>query len=408
MAKTQTSPVSVSPEIPAVAGGSPVREEFLPFARVEVGEAEERAVIEVLRSGWLSSGPRTEEFEAALAAYLGARNAVGVSSCTAGLHLALRAAGVGAGDEVIAPAITFPSSVNAVVHAGAEPRLADVSDRTFNIDPSSVETLVTAKTKAIVAVHLAGNPAPMDQLRDIARSKNIGLIEDAAHALGSSYRGRPAGTLGDAAAFSFYATKNLTTGEGGMVTTIHDDWAARIRVERLHGIDLDASRRKEGGAQHWEAVALGWKYNLTDLAAAMGLVQLEKLPAMLERRRLLADRYRVALGNVDGVRAPKLIEAGVSSAHLFSCVLDPDRLRISRDDFMAAMAAEKIGVGVHFRALPAHRFFRGDLGLSPSDVPRAMSIGDRIVSLPLFAGMTDSEQTDVIDAVSRICRYYRR
>jgi dTDP-4-amino-4,6-dideoxygalactose transaminase len=389
----------------AIDGGTPLRDAFLPFARPSLGPEEEAAVIEVLRSGWLGTGPRTERFEAVFASYVGTAKAVGVASCTAGLHLALRAFDVGPGDEVVTSAMTFPSTANAVFHAGATPVLADVLPDSLGLDPQSVEQAIGASTRAIVAVHFAGWPCAMDEIRAVARRAGVPVIEDAAHALGAIYRGRAAGALGDAGVFSFYASKNITTGEGGMITTDRVDLVPRLQRERLHGVDVDVSRRAGDHYEHWEAVSLGWKYNLTDIAAALGIVQMQKLPAFLKERRLQDARYRRLLGDlpVDPLHGP---DGAETSAHLFPVLFRPGTLRVDRDTVLQAMLAERIGVAVHFRALPLHRYLRETLSLDPQDFPVACDASARVLSLPIYPGLSERDQADVVEALARVLRYY--
>lgn len=392
---------------PALLGGVPVRSEFLPFARVFVGEEEERAVLEVLRSGWIATGPRVEAFERAFAEAIGARCAIGVNSCTAGLHLALRAFDVGPGDEVVTSPMTFPGTANAILHAGATPVFADVLPGRLTLDPEAVKAAVTPRTRAVIAVHIAGWPCEMDELHAVATSARLALIEDAAHALGTTYRGVSAGCLGDAAAFSFYATKNITSGEGGMVTTDREDVVPQVRRERLHGIDVDASRRAGPEYRHWEAVSIGWKYNLTDLAAALGLAQLARLPEILRARRALDARYRALLGAIPGIDPLEGPSGSETAAHLFPVLIEPGALRIDRDEVLRALLAENIGVGIHFRALPLHRHFRETVGTAPEEVPVATDASSRTFSLPLFNGLTEAEQDDVVEALARVVSYYR-
>jgi dTDP-4-amino-4,6-dideoxygalactose transaminase len=380
---------------------------MLPFAQPQLGVEEEQAVIEVMRSGWLSTGPRCRQFERAVAAQVGTTEAVAVSSCTAGLFLALRAFDVGPGDEVITSPITFPATANAILQVGARPVLADVRADLLTLDPDAVRALVTARTRAIIPVHLAGWPCEMDALRALAAGHGLLLIEDAAHSLGATYRGRAAGALGDAAVFSFYATKNITTGEGGMITTDRGDRVVRLRRERLHGIDLDATQRIGANYHHWEAVSTGWKFNLTDLAAAIGLAQLDKLPALLARRRALDARYRARLAEIEGILPQVGPQGAETAANLFPVTIEPRALRIDRDRVLTALLAENISVGVHFRALPLHQFFRVVVGTRPEAVPVACDVSERVFSLPLYPGMTDADQDDVIEAVARIVEFYR-
>jgi dTDP-4-amino-4,6-dideoxygalactose transaminase len=392
---------------PAREGGAPVRSTLLAFARPELGSEEEQAVIEVLRSGWLGTGPKTAAFERAFADSVGVTDAVAVASCTAGLYLTLRALGIGPGDEVITSPITFPATVNAILQVGAKPVLAEILPALLTLDAAAVEAAVGPRTKAILAVHLGGWPCEMKALGAVAARHGLLLVEDAAHALGATYDGRAAGALGDAAVFSFYATKNITTGEGGMITTERADCVAQLRRERLHGIDIDASQRAGADYRHWEAVSIGWKFNLNDIAAAIGLAQLEKLPAFLARRRQLDRRYRDELGDLPGLRLQAGPAAAETAAHLFPIVLEPGALRLDRDGVLEALLAENVGVGVHFRALPLHRFFREVVGFRREDVPIACDVSERLLSLPLYPGMSDADQDDVIAAVRRVLDFYR-
>lgn len=380
----------------------------LPFFRPSVGSEEEQAVIEVLRSGWLTTGPRTEAFEAAFAETVGARHAVGLSSCTAGLHLLLRAFGIGPGDEVVTSPMTFPATANAVLHAGATPVFADVLPGCLTLDPVAVKAAITPRTQAIIAVHYAGWPCAMRDLSAVADDAGVVLIEDAAHALGASLDGRPAGTLGDAAAFSFYPNKNMTTAEGGMVTTARDEVAARVCLERMHGLDLDSTQRTGTSYKHWESVALGLKCAMTDLQAAIGLVQLRRLPRLTERRRELDRRYREALADWDAVEPIVGPEGAENGAHLFPILIHTEALSLGRDELLAAMGAENIGVGVHFRALPLHAHFRESVGTPPEAVPVATDASARLLSLPLNPSLSDADQDDVVTALGRLLRFYAR
>lgn len=391
---------------PAIAGGTPIRSRLLPFARPEIGREEEEAVLEVLRSGWLGTGARTAEFERAFAGQVGAAHAIATTSWTAGMHLLLRAFGLGPGDEVVTTAITFPATVNAILHAGARPVLADVHPQRLTLDPKCVAAAITPRTRAIVPVHLYGWPCAMDEIHDLARQYGLLVLEDAAQAAGATCHGRPAGSLADAASFSFYVTKNITTGEGGMITTDRGDLVERLRTERLHGVDLDASKRNGLDYAHWEAVSLGWKYNMGDLAAAIGLAQLAKLPRFLARRRALDARYRRLLAQVPAVTPVSGPPDCETAAHLFPVLIRPGALRIDRDHLLKALLAENIGVGVHFRALPSHRHVRETLGVLPEDLPVAAEASARLLSLPLHTLMSDDDQDDVVEALMRIARFY--
>ncbi len=395
-------------DIPAMAGGAPVRESLLAFARPQLGEEEERAVVEVLRSGWLGTGPRSDRFEREFAAFVGVPHAIAVSSCTAGLHLALRAAGVGPGDEVITSPITFPATANAILHCAARPVFADVLPDQLTLDPARVQEAITPRTRVILPVQFAGWPSEMNALRQIAAQAGARLIEDAAHALGATYHGVAAGALGDAAVFSFYATKNITTGEGGMITTSHPEFVERMRRERLQGIDVDASQRIGKSYRHWEAVSAGWKYNMSDIGAALGIEQLKKLPAFLARRRDLDARYRAAFADRPELTCVSGPAESQTAAHLFPVLLDLGALRLSRDQLLEALLADNIGVGVHFRSLTTQRYFQDVEGETRAHTPVANDASSRILSLPLYPAMSDADHDDVIAALRRILLYYRR
>jgi dTDP-4-amino-4,6-dideoxygalactose transaminase len=316
---------------------------------------------------------------------------------------------LGEGDEVIVPEPFYATDPGILATAGAATVNVPLRpERAFQLDVADVEAALTERTRAIIGVHLAGWPCEMDALRALAAERGLFLIEDAAHAVGTRYRGRAAGTLGDAASFSFYANKNITTCEGGMVTTARDDWAATIRVARLHGVDVDASQRDGHGYRHWEAVALGWKYNLNDVQAAIGAAQLAKMPAAQQRRVALDRRYRALLRDVAGVEPLAGPDGGDTAAHIFPVLLDLDRIRIDRDTVLRAMLAENVGIGVHYRALPLHKFFRERLGQRPEDLPVATDASHRTLTLPLFGGLTDEEQDHVVAALARIVRFYAR
>jgi dTDP-4-amino-4,6-dideoxygalactose transaminase len=387
---------------------APVRTAFLPFHQPWIDEAAIKAVVEVLESGWLTRGPRTEAFERAFGGYVGARHAIGLSSCTAGLHLALVTLGIGPGDEVITSPITFPASANVIVHQGARPVFADVDPHTLNIDPAHVEARITPRTRAILPVHFAGHPCRMDAIFALARRHSLRVIEDAAHAIESAGPAGKVGALGDFTAFSFYATKNLTTGEGGLLTTNDDALAEGARLLSLHGISKDAWKRyAKDGPLHWETLAPGYKYNMFDIQAALGLAQFEHLEAWWQIRADLVRRYRAALADIPEVRVLGE-EPGVRHAyHLFVIVLDTDRLRGGRDAIMTDLRAEGIGTGIHFRSLSLHPFYRERYPRESRHLPVAERVSERLLSLPLYPKMTPRDLEDVVVAVRKVIAAHR-
>lgn len=383
-------------------------EPFLPYSLPDIGDDEIDAVVETLRSGWLAPGPRVLAFERAFAERIGARHAIAVTSCTAGMHLALLACGVGPGDEVIVPAITFPATANVVVHAGATPVLADVDPVDLTLDPAAVRAKLTPRTKAILPVHYAGQACRMEELRAIARDRGLRVIEDAAHAFGTTYRGEPVGRTPDAAVFSFYATKNLTTGAGGMVTTDDDRVAEEVRRRRMHGLSADAwGRYSESGTPFYQVVAPGFNYTMSDMEAAIGLVQLRRADALLARRRAIAERYAALLGDVPEIALPREHEPG-HSWHLYVIRLRRGALNIDRDAFLRAMRDEGVGTSVHFIPLHYHPYYRETFGWKRGDYPRAEAAFEEIVSLPLYTRMSDADVERVAQAVRRIVERHRR
>jgi dTDP-4-amino-4,6-dideoxygalactose transaminase len=380
------------------------RREFLVFGSPAIGEEEIVEVVATLRSGWLGTGPRVQRFEADFRAYVGCAHAVALNSCTAGLHLALQVLGIGPGDEVITTPLTFSATANVIVHVGATPVFADVDSRTMNLDPEAVARAVTPRTKAILPVHLAGRPCDMDALLEVAHRHGLAVIEDAAHAVEARYRGRAVGTIGDLTAFSFYVTKNLVTGEGGMVTTNNAAWAEEVRVRSLHGISRDAWKRYSAeGFQPYDTLFPGYKYNMTDLQAALGIHQLARLEANLAVRERHWRRYAEAFRDHPLLTAPAPADPGDRHArHLFTVLLDTDRAGISRNEFIVRLKAENIGTGIHFTPLHLHSYFAKTFGFARGQFPAAEAIGDRTVSLPLSAKLTDDDVEDVIAAVFRV------
>jgi dTDP-4-amino-4,6-dideoxygalactose transaminase len=384
------------------------RQKFLLFSTPAVGEEEVAEVADTLRSGWITTGPKTAQFEAAFKARVGAADALGLNSCTAGLHIALQALGVGAGDEVITTPMTFCACANVIEHLGATPVLADVEPDTLNIDPKAVAAAIGPRTRAILATHYAGHPVDLDPLQELAAAHQLGLLEDAAHALPASYRGRLIGSGENPVAFSFYATKNLTTGEGGMLTG-SPEFLARARTLSLHGMSRDAWKRYgQGGSWFYEVNEPGFKYNMTDIQAAMGLVQLRRLERFQQRRREIVARYNAAFEKMDALEIPVERPDVEHAWHLYVLRLRLGALRIGRDQFIDELTARNIGTSVHFIPLHLHPFYRQKYGYLPHRFPVAYGAYQRMLSLPLHPGLTDEDVGDVIAAVLDVTRRFAR
>lgn len=394
----------------ASEGGRPVRPDFLVFGRPQIEEDEIREVVDTLRSGWIGFGPKCIRFEENFAAYTRAPYALSMNSATAALHLALIDAGVGPGDEVVTTPLTFCATANVIAHVGATPVFVDVDERTQNLDVARIEAAITARTKAIMPVHMCGWPCDMNAIQAIARRHDLMVIADAAHAAETWYDGRKVGSISDYTAFSFYATKNMTTAEGGMLTMLERRAHDRIKALRLHGLDKDAWKRySPGGFLPYETTEPGWKYNMTDLQASLGLHQLARLEANLVVRQRLWARYDTAFADLDTVTIPQVSDGGGSrhGRHLYTIRLQFDRLGCDRMQFLQAMGAENIGTGVHFVPVHLHRWYREHLGTGRGDFPVAEAIGDTTVSLPLSASMSDDDADDVIAAVHKISNRWR-
>ena len=390
----------------AIHGGRPVRETLLPYGHQAIDEGDIRAVVEVLRSDWITTGPKVAEFEEALAEYVGARYAVSFSSGTAALHGAAFAAGLGPGDEAIATPITFCATANCVLYQGARPVFADVYPDTLNIDPDEVARQITPQTNAILPVDYAGHPADLDPILELADRHGLVVIEDACHALGAEYKGKRVGSISHMTVFSFHPVKHITTGEGGMVTTNDAELAHRLRIFRNHGIDRDARQRQAEGQWYYEMVLLGYNYRLTDIGCALGLSQLRRLDANLARRREIAARYTAAFQGISGV-IPPAVRPDVNSAwHLYPIRLDLAKLRVDRAEIFRALRAEGLGVNVHYIPVHLHPYYRGQLGYRSGEYPVAEEAYERLISLPMFHGMTDQDVKDVIEAVGKVLRYY--
>jgi dTDP-4-amino-4,6-dideoxygalactose transaminase len=396
--------------MPVREGGEPVRKTFLPFALPLIGEEEEREVLETLRSGWVTTGPRTKRFEERFAAFAGSKHCVAVNSCTSALHLCLKVLDIGPGDEVVTTPLTFVSTVNVIEHVGAKPVFADVDPDTLNIDVRKLAKSITKRTKAVIPVHLAGYPCDMKEILALARRRGLKVIEDAAHAAGSSYRGRPVGSWSDFTCFSFYPIKNLTTIEGGAVTTSQDRYVDRLRRLSLHGMDRDAWKRySAAGSPHWYVTEPGYKYNMTDIQAAVGLHQLDRSEDFNRRRAQIVQAYDEAFRGLPGFLRPDYGASDrMGNNHLYIVVLDTSRLRIDRDGMLDALKQEGIGTGIHFLPVHFHPFYRKKYGLKDRDLPLASDRGRRILSLPLYPKMSDPDVQDVIRAFQKVLTFYRK
>ena len=383
--------------------------EFIPFHIPDVGEDEIQAVVETLRSGWLTTGPKVKKFEDEFARFVGSGHAIAVNSGTAALHLALDAIGIKQGDEVIVPTMTFTATAEVVLYFKAKPVLVDCQPATLNIDPEQIERAITPETKAIMPVDIGGQPCDYEAIFQIAHRHGLKVIEDAAHALPASYKGRRVGTLSDITCFSFYATKTITTGEGGMATTANPEWADRMRMMSLHGISKDAWKRYTAeGSWYYEVHSPGYKYNLTDVAAALGLVQLAKCEKFREERRQIARRYDEGFADLAEIEVPTLSPDREHAWHLYIIRVKPKRLRIGRNEFIEGLKRKNIGTSVHFIPLHLHPFYRDTFGYKPVDFPNATAAFERIISLPIFPGMGDERIDRVIDAVRSTAGEFRR
>lgn len=383
--------------------------DFLPFALPDITDREIDAVVAALRSGWITTGPRTREFEQRFSAAAGGGEVVMVNSCTAAMHLALEAIGIQPGDEVIVPTMTFAATAEVVRYLGATPVLVDVLAADHNIDPLAVERAVTSRTRAVIPVHFAGMPCDIDSVTDLGRARGLVVIDDAAHCFPCEYRGRPVGTWADVTAFSFYATKTMTTAEGGAAVTTRPDWAERMRVMSLHGISKDAWKRYSvEGSWYYEIIAPGFKYNMTDIAAALGLVQLERAEEMTDARRRIADQYDSAFAESDTFEViPRHADRG-HSHHLYVLKLRPGALRVGRGEVIERLKQRGVGASVHFIPLHLHPYYRDRFGYRPDSNPIALDLFERSFSLPIYSRMATADVQRVVEAVLDIAREGRR
>jgi dTDP-4-amino-4,6-dideoxygalactose transaminase len=380
-----------------------MRDSFLIFGNPLIEQPEIDEVVDSLKTGWLGTGPKALKFEQMFAKYKGSQHALAVNSCTAAMHLSLLAVGIKPGDEVIVPTMTFASTANVVIHCGAKPVLVDCQIDTMNIDPNQIEQHITAKTKAIIVVHFAGRPCDMDAIMPIAKKHNLKVIEDCAHTIEAEYHGQPTGTIGDLGCFSFYATKNITTGEGGMVITDNPDYAQQVKVMALHGLSKDAWKRYgDEGFKHYQVVAPGYKYNMLDLQAALGIHQLPRIDSYWQRRQQIWQQYDQAFSDLP-VTAPLLPEPDTKHAyHLYTLLINASKAGVTRDQFLDQMTELNIGVGVHYIAVHLHPYYQQVYGCKRGDFPNAELISDQTVSIPLSPKLTDQDVQDVIQAVTDV------
>ncbi len=383
--------------------------EFIQFHRPYINEEEINEVVETLKSGWLSMGPRTIQFEDDFKNYIGTDYTVSVNSWTAGGHLSLEAFGIKPGDEVIVPTMTFPATAEIVYYFGAKPVIVDVEKDTLNLSVSEIEKAITKKTKVIIPVHYGGQPADLDEINQLAKTYNLKVIEDAAHSLPSYYKGKKIGSISDITVFSFYATKTLCTGEGGMICSNNEEFSERTRLMRMHGMNRDAWKRySDACSWYYEIVGPGFKYNFTDLQAALGIVQLKKVDEMLEMRKHIATFYTRELKENKFISLPIIKADRETSWHLYPIRLNLEMLTIGRNDFINELKNLNIGTGVHFMPVHQHQFYKDSLSLNHNNFPVANDAFERLISIPIYPGLTDTEITKVIEAINHLTEKYRR
>jgi perosamine synthetase len=397
---------SVKAQALAIDGGTPVRSKLLPYGKQSIAESDIQAVVDVLRSDWLTTGPKVEEFEKAFAARIGVEFAVSFSSGTAALHAAAFTAGLKAGDEAITTPMTFAATANCILYQGATPVFADVQPDSLNIDPKQIERRITAKTRAIIPVDYAGHPADLDAIRKIAADRGLIVIEDACHALGAQYGGRKVGSISDMTVFSFHPVKHITTGEGGMVTTNSPQYAETLRRFRNHGISSEARQRQSQGQWHYEMVLLGFNYRMPDILCALGLQQLKRLDSNVARRREIAERYTATFRETSALITPIEKPEAAPSWHLYPVRIRHERLSANRSQLFRALRAENIGVNVHYIPVHLHPYYRDRFGYKGGEFPVAEHAYEQLISLPMFHSMSDIDVEDVITAVFKVVEHY--
>jgi dTDP-4-amino-4,6-dideoxygalactose transaminase len=400
--------MTANKNLPALEGGTPVREEGLPFHRSPIDEEGIQSVSETLRSGWLTIGPKTEAFENALAGYIGARHAIAISSCSEAMFLALKALGIGPGDEVITSVMTFASTVQAIIHTGATPVLVDIEDETYGLDPAAIEGRITPKTRAVLPVHFGGQACRIDTICDIAKKHGLFVVEDAAHSFGAAYRDQMIGTFGDITAFSFYATKNLTTGEGGCLTLRDDRLDHELRRLSFHGMSRDTwERYTDKESWYYEVEITGYKCNMNDILSSIGLSELKKVDQRRERRSEIAAEYIRGLQELPAIQLSRVRPGNLHSWHLFVIRLDPDQLSLDRDGISKALSAENISCSVHFIPVHKHPFFAPYLRAN-DQFPVCEDYFARCLSLPIYPGMSSQDISDVVNGLKKIVSHYSK
>jgi dTDP-4-amino-4,6-dideoxygalactose transaminase len=394
---------------PAIEGGNPVRKDLLVFGKPDIRDEDIAEVVDTLRSGWIGHGPKTERFEKMFEEYTGSKHAIAVNSCTAALYLSLSMLDLRQDDEIITTPLTYPATANVILHHGAKLVFADVQEKTGNISPEKIQDKITSKTKAIIPVHLHGYPCDMDEILNLAEYSSIAVIGDAAHAIEGIFKNKHVAILGDAVCFSFYATKNITTADGGMITTDRDDWADRLKLMRMHGVTRSAwNRFKEEGFKFYDTVAPGYKLNLTDLQSALAIHQMERVDQSWIRRDEIWQKYSNAFANMRGIEIPPEPKEGKHAKHLYPLRLELERIKVDRDHFIEALKAEGIGAGIHFISLHQQTFYRESFGFKTDDFPCAAKISDRPLSLPLSPAVSEEDANEVIEAVAKLLEYYAR
>lgn len=396
-------------EKPAIEGGKPIREEFLPYGTQWLNDKEIEEVVDALKSSWITTGPKMRLFEDNFKKYIGSKYAIAVNSGTAALHISTSSIDIKLGDEVITTPLTFVASANCVVYRGGTPIFADIKKDTYNIDPNEIKKKITPKTKAIIPVHFTGQPCDMDEINEIAEENDLYIIEDAAHAIDAEYKGKKIGDISDLTIFSFHPVKNITTAEGGMVTTNNDELYKKLLMFRTHGISKDAGKRfDKSGDYYYDMKYLGFRYNLSELHASLGIHQLDKLESFQKRRREIVKIYNRELENIDQITIPYVKKNIKHSWHIYVIQLNLEKLKVERDHIFKALREENIGVNVHYIPVHYHSFYQNKFGLKKGILPKVEWLFPRLLTIPIFPKMSDNDVYDVINALEKVIKYYRK